>query len=83
MIPVQILLNNLLYDFSQTGIFFDRVDSDYLEVPCQWELGEIRPFMVTIGPISFLFDYATYVLMWFVFSTQTIERQGLFQTGLV
>jgi P-type Mg2+ transporter len=81
MLPVQILLNNLLYDFSQTGIPFDHVDPDYLEIPRQWKLADIRRFMITIGPISTLFDYATFALMWFVFSAQTIERQSLFQTG--
>ncbi len=81
MLPVQILLNNLLYDFSQTGIPFDHVDPDYLEIPRQWKLADIRRFMITIGPISSLFDYATFALMWFVFSAQTIEHQSLFQTG--
>ena len=81
MLPVQILLNNLLYDFSQTGIPFDHVDPDYLEIPRQWKLADIRRFMITIGPISSLFDYATFAVMWFVFSAQTIERQSLFQTG--
>jgi len=81
MLPVQILLNNLLYDFSQTGIPFDHVDPNYLQIPRQWKLADIRRFMITIGPISSLFDYATFALMWFVFSAQTIERQSLFQTG--
>jgi len=81
MLPVQILLNNLLYDFSQTGIPFDHVDPDYLEIPRQWKLADIRRFMITIGPISSLYDYATFALMWFVFSAQTIQHQSLFQTG--
>lgn len=81
MLPVQILLNNLLYDFSQTGIPFDHVDPDYLDIPRQWKLADIRRFMILIGPISSLFDYATFALMWFVFSAQTIEHQSLFQTG--
>ncbi len=81
MLPVQILLNNLLYDFSQTGIPFDHVDRDYLEVPRQWRLNDIRSFMVFIGPVSSLFDYATFALMWFVFSANSVENQALFQTG--
>ena len=81
MLPVQILLNNLLYDFSQTGIPFDRVDADYLAVPRQWKLDDLRSFMVVIGPVSSLFDYATFALMWFVFSANTVEDQALFQTG--
>jgi Mg2+-importing ATPase len=81
MLPVQILLNNLLYDFSQTGIPFDRVDADYLGVPRKWRINDIRSFMVYLGPVSSLFDYATFALMWFVFSANTVENQALFQTG--
>jgi Mg2+-importing ATPase len=67
MSPVQILLNNLLYDVSQTGIPLDNVDSERLRKPLRWDIGLIRRFMVTIGPVSSLFDYATFALMWFVF----------------
>jgi Mg2+-importing ATPase len=81
MLPVQILLNNLLYDLSQTGIPFDHVDPDYLEMPSQWNVGDFRRFMFWIGPISSLFDHATFALMWFVFSANTVEQQALFHTG--
>lgn len=81
MLPVQILLNNLLYDFSQTGIPFDRVDPDYLKIPRKWRIADIRNFMFYIGPVSSLFDYATFALMWFVFSANSVESQALFQTG--
>jgi len=81
MLPVQILLNNLLYDFSQTGIPFDHVDPEYLEKPRKWKVSEIRRFMVCIGPVSSLFDYATFALMWFVFKADSVDNQGLFQTG--
>jgi Mg2+-importing ATPase len=81
MLPVQILLNNLLYDFSQTAIPFDRVDADYLGVPRKWRINDIRSFMVYLGPVSSLFDYATFALMCFVFSANTVENQALFQTG--
>jgi Mg2+-importing ATPase len=81
MQPVQILLNNLLYDFSQTGIPFDHVDKEYLTKPRKWMVGDIQKFMVFIGPISSIFDYATYALMWFVFQANTLDQQALFQTG--
>ena len=81
MLPVQILLNNLLYDFSQTGIPFDHVDPDYLEMPRRWRLNDIRSFMLFVGPVSSLFDYLTFALMWFIFSANTVENQALFQTG--
>jgi P-type Mg2+ transporter len=81
MQPVQILLNNLLYDFSQTGIPFDHVDKEYLTKPRKWLVGDIQKFMLFIGPISSIFDYATYALMWFVFQANTVDQQALFQTG--
>ena len=81
MLPVQILVNNLLYDLSQTGIPFDRVDRDYLAKPRQWLVGDIQRFMLAIGPISSLFDYLTFGLMWFVFKANTPAQHALFQTG--
>ncbi len=81
MQPVQILINNLLYDFSQTGIPFDHVDADYLTKPRKWEIGNIQRFMICIGPMSSIFDYVTYAVMWFVFGANTVQEQGLFQTG--
>jgi Mg2+-importing ATPase len=59
MLPVQILLNNLLYEFSQTGLAFDHVDPDYLQIPRQWKLADIRRLMITVYPFSSMFDYAT------------------------
>jgi P-type Mg2+ transporter len=81
MQPVQILINNLLYDFSQTGIPFDHVDQEDLVKPPKWKIENIRRFMIFIGPISSIFDYCTYALMWFVFGATTVENQALFQTG--
>ena len=81
MQPVQILINNLLYDFSQTGIPFDRVDPEDLVKPPKWNINNIQRFMFFIGPISSVFDYFTYALMWFVFGANSIENQALFQTG--
>jgi Mg2+-importing ATPase len=79
MLPIQVLTNNLLYDFSQTAIPTDNVDAEYLLVPRKWDIGNIFKFMICIGPISSIFDYATYFLMLFVFNAWT--NPGLFQTG--
>jgi Mg2+-importing ATPase len=81
MQPVQILINNLLYDFSQTGIPFDDVDREDLIKPPKWKIDNIRRFMIFIGPISSIFDYSTYALMWFVFGATSVDNQALFQTG--
>jgi Mg2+-importing ATPase len=81
MLPLQILLNNLLYDLSQTGIPFDRVDPDYLARPRQWKLPQLRRFMLIVGPVSSLFDYITFAVLWFVFGASSPEQQSLFQSG--
>jgi Mg2+-importing ATPase len=81
MAPVQVLANNLLYDFSQTAIPTDNVDEEYLARPRRWEIGNIGRYMLFIGPISSIFDYATYLTMYFVFGAQTVAQASLFQTG--
>jgi Mg2+-importing ATPase len=81
MLPVQLLLQNLLYDLSQTGIPFDDVDPDYLRTPRRWQVGDIGRFMLWIGPISSVFDLTTFALLWFVFGANTPEHQALFQSA--
>lgn len=81
MQPLQLLVQNLLYDFSQTSIPFDSVDKEYTAVPRKWESGGIAKFMIFIGPISSIFDYTTFALMWFVFAANTVEKQSIFQSG--
>jgi Mg2+-importing ATPase len=79
MAPIQVLTNNLLYDFSQTTIPTDNVDEEFLAAPRHWDISNIFRFMVFIGPISSVFDYATYGMMLFVFHAWT--NPPLFQTG--
>ncbi len=79
MTPIQVLTNNLLYDFSQTAIPTDNVDEDYLLVPRRWDIDNIMKFMLFIGPISSVFDYVTYFTMIFAFGAWTYP--ALFQTG--
>ena len=67
MAPVQILTNNLLYDISQTAIPSDRVDDELIAKPRSWNIEGIKKFMIVIGPISSIFDYATYFLMLYFF----------------
>ncbi len=79
MAPVQILLNNLLYDFSQTSVATDNVDPEYLEHPRKWDIGNIGRFMLFIGPISSVFDYLTYFALLYMFDAW--DNASLFQTG--
>jgi Mg2+-importing ATPase len=79
MAPIQVLTNNLLYDFSQTAIPTDNVDDEYVIAPRRWDISNIFKFMVFIGPISSIFDYATYAMMLYVFDCW--NNPSLFQTG--
>ncbi|MDR6547553.1 Mg2+-importing ATPase [Chryseobacterium rhizosphaerae] len=81
MLPLQILTQNLLYDISQSSIPWDTMDKDYLEKPKKWEADSIKKFMLYIGPLSSIFDYLTFAVMFFIFKANTPEHQSLFQTG--
>jgi len=67
MQPIQVLTNNLLYDFSQVPIPTDNVGPQQIAKPRPWAMGEIAKFIMFIGPISSIFDYTTFCLMWFFF----------------
>ncbi len=77
MLPTQILLNNFLYDSSQLSLSSDRVDPEAVRRPSVWDIRFIRRYMLTFGPISSLFDFATFGLLWAMFHDQPM----LFQTG--
>ena len=77
MTPTQVLLNNLLYDGGEMTIPTDRVDPELLQRPAQWDIHLIRRFMIFFGPISSIFDFATFAVMLFVFHA----RGSLFQTA--
>ncbi len=77
MLPTQILLNNLLYDFSELPIPMDRVDQEYLAHPKHWDTRFIRNFMWVIGPVSSVFDFLTFYILLKVFDAE----QTLFHTG--
>ncbi len=79
MAPVQVLLNNLLYDCSQTALTTDRVDPDYLARPRHWEIASLRRYVLCFGPISSLFDYATFGLLWYIVGAA--QAPAMFQTG--
>lgn len=81
MMPIHLLIQNLLYDISQTTIPFDRMDVEYLRKPRKWDASGLSRFMIWIGPISSIFDITTYLLMWYVFKCQSMDMQALFQSG--
>ncbi len=81
MLSIHLLVQNLLYDISQTTIPFDCMDEDYLRKPRRWDASDLSRFMIFIGPISSIFDITTYLLMWYVFNCSSPVAQSLFQSG--
>jgi P-type Mg2+ transporter len=97
MKPIQLLTNNLLYDFSQVPIPTDEVDPEQVAKPTPWSMSHITRFILFIGPCSSVFDYTTFCIMWFVFGSQfapdgnpwssykgnpeSTAQASLFQTG--
>ena len=81
MLPVHILTQNLLCDFSQIGIPFDRVDKEFLQSPQRWETKSIQRFMLLMGPLSSIFDILCFAVMWWALKANTPEFAPLFQAG--
>ncbi len=81
MLAVQLLVQNLLYDFSQIAIPWDHMDAEFLKKPRQWSASTIATFMLCIGPLSSIFDIITFWVMWHCFGANTLAAQSLFQSG--
>ena len=81
MLPMHLLVQNLLYDFSQTAIPFDNVDDALVQAPQRWNPADISRVMLFFGPVSSIFDILTFCVMWFVFGANPPEHQTLFQSG--
>ena len=77
MLPIQILLNNFIYDFSQITIPSDKVDHDWVNRPHKWNLAHVKKFMYIFGPLSSVFDLLTFFILFSVFHLS----EGAFQTG--
>jgi Mg2+-importing ATPase len=84
LLPKQILLTNLLTDLPEMAIASDRVDADWVERPHRWNVGFIRRFMLLFGPLSSVFDFATFAVLWFVLHAGPAEfRTGWFVESVV
>jgi Mg2+-importing ATPase len=81
MLPIHLLIQNLFYDISQLSLPWDNMDKEFLAKPKKWDAKSVGRFMIFIGPISSIFDYITYFVMYFVFSANTVGGQSLFQSG--
>ncbi|MBM5694523.1 magnesium-translocating P-type ATPase [Listeria seeligeri] len=81
MLSLHLLLQNLLYDSSQLTLPWDKMDRSFLKKPHAWEQKGMLRFILCIGPVSSIFDIATFLIMWFVFSANTVAEQALFHSG--
>jgi len=81
MLSIHLLLQNLMYDISQLALPWDKMDKEFLSKPRKWDAKNIGRFMLWIGPTSSVFDITTFALMWYVFAANSVEMQGLFQSG--
>ncbi|MEU8434922.1 magnesium-translocating P-type ATPase [Streptomyces sp. NPDC029216] len=81
MLAIMLLVQNLVYDIAQLATPWDRMDEEYLRKPRNWDAKGIFRFMVTIGPISSIFDIVMFVVMWNVFAANTVGEASLFQSG--
>ncbi|MBX3300043.1 MAG: magnesium-translocating P-type ATPase [Acidobacteria bacterium] len=83
MLPVQIVLNNFLYDLAQITIPTDEVDDSFIRKPRKWDISLIRDFMLYIGPISSIYDFATFYVLLHVFrATEQMFHTGWFIESL-
>ncbi|MFV8163007.1 HAD-IC family P-type ATPase [Mycobacterium sp. 134] len=79
MLPVQLMVQNLLYDMSQLSLPWDRVDRDYLRAPRRWPSYGLVGFMVVFGVLSSIFDLATFAMLWWVFGAG--DNPAMFHAG--
>lgn len=81
ILPLQILIQNLIYDFTQAAIPWDNVDPEFLQKPHKWETKEMTSFMNVFGATSSIFDVLTFLMMWFLLGYNTLAKANFFQTG--
>lgn len=81
LIPIQMLIQDFIYDFSQLGIPDDNVDPEYLKTPRKWDVKGISHFMLIMGLTSSLIDAFAFLIFLFIFKYNTIDKASYFQTA--
>lgn len=81
MLPLQLLVQNLVYDMAQLTMPWDNVDEEELSKPVKWHIGGLLKFTLCIGPVSSIFDILTFLVMWNIIGANTIAEQSVFQSG--
>ena len=81
LLPIQMLLQDFIYDFSQIGIPYDNVDEEFLKNPKKWDTKGISRFMKVMGITSSLIDVISFIIFWFIFKYNSVNMQSYFQTA--
>ena len=81
LLPIQMLIQDFIYDFSQIGIPYDNVDDEFLRKPKKWNTKGISKFMQVMGITSSLIDVISFIIFWFILGYNGIEKQAYFQTA--
>ena len=81
LLPIQMLIQDFLYDISQIAIPYDDVDKEFLEKPRKWDTKDLGKFMNVMGITSSITDMIAFIVFWFVFGYNSVEKQAWFQTA--
>ena len=81
LLPIQMLIQDFIYDFSQIGIPYDNVDEEFLRKPKKWNTKGISKFMQVMGITSSIIDVVSFIIFWFILGYNGVEKQAYFQTA--
>ena len=81
LLPIQMLIQDFLYDFSQIAIPYDNVDEEFLLKPKKWDTKGLGSFMNVMGPVSSIIDVLAFLAFWFILGYNCIEKETFFQTA--
>jgi Mg2+-importing ATPase len=81
LLPIQMLLQDFIYDFSQIGIPYDNVDPEFLKKPKKWDTKGISRFMNVMGITSSIVDVISFLIFWYILGYNSVDKQAYFQTA--
>lgn len=81
LLPIQMLMQDFIFEFSQIGIPYDNVDVEFIEKPRKWDTKDLGKFMNIMGVISSITDVLAFLIFWFILGFNSVEKQAYFQTA--
>ena len=81
LLPIQMLIQDFIVEISQIGIPYDNVDEEFLQKPKKWDTKDLSKFMKIFGIISSVTDVCAFLIFWYIFKYNSIEKQMYFQTA--